>query len=207
MKAPRTSTGLAVTGVVLAGGQGARCGGADKGFLRLHGQPLIEHALRHLAPQVHSLLISANRHHERYARYRHPVLTDEHARFAGPMAGVLTALQHTRTEWLQCVPVDAARLPSNLVQRLHAAAMQAGARAAVAHDGMSIIPVACLIHRDLAHDLRNAFDNGQRSLRDWLRRHAAVECRFDEHPRRYWSVNTLDELATLNQDATLRDPA
>jgi molybdenum cofactor guanylyltransferase len=58
-----------LTGLVLAGGQGSRMGGVDKGLQLLHNQPLALHAAQRLAPQVGPLLISANRHHSHYAAW------------------------------------------------------------------------------------------------------------------------------------------
>lgn len=48
--APMTSS-LEITAVVLAGGQGRRMEGADKGLLQFRDRPLIEHALAPLRPQ------------------------------------------------------------------------------------------------------------------------------------------------------------
>ena len=56
-----------VTGLLLAGGRGLRMGGADKGLLEHHGRTLAEAVLQRLAPQVGTVLISANRNLERYA--------------------------------------------------------------------------------------------------------------------------------------------
>ncbi|WP_253272426.1 NTP transferase domain-containing protein, partial [Chromobacterium subtsugae] len=52
-----------VSGLILAGGQGMRMGGQDKGWLELAGAPLIELTLARLRPQLANgeLLISANR--------------------------------------------------------------------------------------------------------------------------------------------------
>ena len=58
---------IAITGVILAGGRAERMGRRDKGLLPLAGEPLIAHGVRRLRPQVAELLISANRHQERYA--------------------------------------------------------------------------------------------------------------------------------------------
>ena len=49
----------AITGVVLAGGQGRRMGGVDKGLVELDGRPLVAWVLERLAPQVGSVLINA----------------------------------------------------------------------------------------------------------------------------------------------------
>ena len=59
----------ALAGLVLAGGQGSRMGGRDKGLVQLRGEPLAGHAARRLAPQVGRLIISANRNADSYARY------------------------------------------------------------------------------------------------------------------------------------------
>jgi len=41
-----------VTGIVLAGGQGRRMGGVDKGLVELAGRPMVAHVIERLAPQV-----------------------------------------------------------------------------------------------------------------------------------------------------------
>ncbi|MCC6212287.1 MAG: NTP transferase domain-containing protein, partial [Burkholderiales bacterium] len=53
-----------VTGIVLAGGQGRRMGGVDKGLQLLHGKSMVEHVLARLAPQVDEILINANQNLE-----------------------------------------------------------------------------------------------------------------------------------------------
>lgn len=95
-----------VAAVILAGGQGRRMGGADKGLLDYRGRPLVEWVLDALAPQVAEILISANRNLDRYARYGRRVLPDALPDFPGPLAGVLAALDAVDTEWLLAVPCD-----------------------------------------------------------------------------------------------------
>ena len=58
----------ALAGLVLAGGQGSRMGGRDKGWSSC-GRAAGGHAARWLAPQVGRLIISANRNADSYARY------------------------------------------------------------------------------------------------------------------------------------------
>ena len=47
-----------------------------KGLVELAGRPLVEHVLDALRPQVGTLVISANRHLDRYAAYGHQVVSD-----------------------------------------------------------------------------------------------------------------------------------
>ena len=49
-----------ITGVILAGGQGRRMGGVDKGLQNLNGRPLVQWVLARLTPQVDTVLINAN---------------------------------------------------------------------------------------------------------------------------------------------------
>ncbi len=45
-----------VSGVILAGGLARRMGGEDKGLVDFQGQPLINHVIKRLLPQVDQLL-------------------------------------------------------------------------------------------------------------------------------------------------------
>ena len=116
-----------ITGLILAGGQGRRLGGVDKGLQLFAGQPLVQHALRRLAPQVGRVMISANRNLEAYRQMGVPVWPDppELQGYQGPLAGVLAGLQACDTAYLVTIPCDCPRFPSDLVQRLSAAIGQA----------------------------------------------------------------------------------
>ena len=81
-----------VTGVVLAGGRATRMGGQDKGLINLNGQPLFEHVMSKLAPQVGSMVISANRNIEIYQSVEVNVLSDTLPDYPGPLAGILSAI-------------------------------------------------------------------------------------------------------------------
>ena len=77
--------------MILAGGRGTRMGGADKGLLELAGRPLVAHLLEALRPQVATVLISANRNTEVYARFGATVVPDPWPDFRGPLAGIAAA--------------------------------------------------------------------------------------------------------------------
>ncbi len=72
-----------VTGMVLAGGQGRRMGGVDKGLQPLHGKPMVAAVLARLAPQVEEILINANQNLADYARFGYRVVPDAIGGFAG----------------------------------------------------------------------------------------------------------------------------
>src|SRR5574339_257018 len=82
-----------VTGLVLAGGQGRRMGGVDKGLQPLRGKPMAQWAIERLAPQVDELLVNCNQNLEAYARFGLRLVPDEIRGFAGPLAGLHAALR------------------------------------------------------------------------------------------------------------------
>ena len=47
--------------IILAGGEGKRAGGSDKGLLLYKEKPLIEHVINTIKFQVDDIVISANR--------------------------------------------------------------------------------------------------------------------------------------------------
>jgi molybdopterin-guanine dinucleotide biosynthesis protein A len=168
-----------VTGLILAGGQGSRLGGQDKGLVAWQGRPLISHALERLAPQVDQLLISANRNRDAYAAFGWPVLADAVAGFAGPLAGILAGLHASRTPWLAVVPCDAPRLPVDLVARLLAEAITHNAPAAVAATVGRHQPTFCLCRRQLAPDLAAWLARDEHKLGAWLAHIGAIPVDFD----------------------------
>lgn len=125
-----SSTGIApaqITGVVLAGGRGARMGGVDKGLQLFNGVPLALHALRRLQAQVGTTLLNANRNIDDYRAFGVPVFPDTVPDYAGPLAGFVSALEHCTTTYLVTVPCDSPLFPTDLVARLASALTQAQA--------------------------------------------------------------------------------
>jgi molybdenum cofactor guanylyltransferase len=187
-----------ITGLILAGGQGARVGGADKGLLELHGLPLVEHALGRLAPQVSSVMISANRNLDRYRALVPRVLSDAPGGtelFRGPLAGIHVGLAHAPTAWVAVVPCDAPQLPRTLVARLADAVNSRGALAACARAGGRLQSVFCLLHASLVPSLAAYIERGGRAVHPWLAEVGTVAVDFDDSAG-FRNINTADALAS-----------
>ncbi len=187
-----------VTGVVLAGGQGSRMGGVDKGLQEFRGKPMAAHAIERLAPQVDELLINANRNPEAYARFGHRVIADEIEGFAGPLAGFERGLAHASGDLVVTVPCDSPFLPPDLVARLRAALDDAHADVAVAKTGDQAHPVFCLLRRSLHGSLRDFLAGGQRKIDRWYATHKVVEVPFDDEADAFLNINTREELEGLS---------
>ena len=186
-----------VTGVILAGGQGSRMGGVDKGLQPFRGRPMVAHVIDRLAPQVAELLINANRNAEAYGGFGYRVIADEIEGFAGPLAGFERGLAHASGELVVTVPCDSPFLPADLVQRLRGALLSAGAQLAVAKTGDQAHPVFSLMRRDVHESLRAFLSSGQRKIDKWYAALKVVEVAFDDEPGAFLNINTREELAGL----------
>lgn len=191
-----------ITGLVLAGGRGARMGGADKGLQPLHGVPLALHALRRLAPQVGSCLVSANRNLPTYASFGVPVVSDALPDHPGPLGGLLAGLQAAGTDWLLTVPCDTPAFPLDLAERMTMQAMLDGADIVLAasrtpEGGLQRQPVFCLLRRTLEPALAGFVQAGGRGLSHWAATLGAAVAAFDT-PEAFTNANSLEELQRLH---------
>lgn len=184
-----------VTGIVLAGGQGRRMGGVDKGLVLLDGKPMIAHVLARLAPQVGSILINANQNHDRYAAFGAPVVPDAIGGFAGPLAGLHAGMTQAATSLVVTVPCDSPFLPADLVQRLATGMAANGAELAVARTFDQPHPVFALVRRDVLPHLAAFLAGGGRKIDAWYATLRIVEVAFDDEADAFRNINTRDELA------------
>lgn len=180
-----------VTGLVLAGGQGQRMGGQDKGLLTVAGRPLVAHVVSRLFLQVADVLISANRNHASYAELGPRVVSDILPDYPGPLAGILAGLKEARTPWVLVVPCDSPFLPDDLAMRLHSASEDpASIRMVETPDGDQ--PVFALIPRSLASALEEFLAAGERRILAWYGQHRLCRVKYlDELP--FMNVNTPDD--------------
>ena len=184
-----------VTGVVLAGGQGRRMGGVDKGLVPFRGASMAAHAIARLAPQVGAILVNANQNAEAYAALGHRVVPDAVGGFAGPLAGLHAGLSAATTPFVATVPCDSPFLPPDLVERLAAALERANADVAVARTLDQPHPVFALVRTSVRPHLEAFLAGGGRKIDAWYATLAAVEVPFDDEADAFRNINTRDELA------------
>ena len=191
-----------ITGLILAGGRGSRMGGVDKGLQNFQGAPLALHALMRLAPQVGALMVNANRNLGAYEALEVPVWPDSTPDFAGPLAGMLTGLEHCETPWMATVPCDSPLFPLDFVERLAAAAAGHQAEIAMvrAPEGsdtqLRAQPVFCLMHMDVAEGLAQFLQRGVRKIDEFTATRRTVMVDFED-AHAFRNANTLAELQAL----------
>lgn len=207
MAAPAPTISRAdITGIVLAGGLGRRMSedgsGVDKGLQPFRGRPMVEHVVERLAPQVHGLLINANRNVERYRAFGWPVVCDSIEGFAGPLAGLHAGMTQATTRWVLTVPCDSPFLPLDLASRLCAAIDAPVAQdgkaeptpeLAVARTGAQAHPVFALVERSLLPQLQSFLAQGKRKIDAWYAPLRTVEVDFDDEAA-FRNFNTMQEL-------------
>jgi molybdenum cofactor guanylyltransferase len=183
-----------VTGVILAGGQGRRMGGVDKGLQLFRGRPMVEWVLERLTPQVSEILINANQNLQRYASLGHRVVPDDIAGFAGPLAGLHRGMQEAGRPLVLTVPCDSPFLPADLVSRLLQGLQHEQADLAVARTGDRSHPVFCLARACLLPHLERFLTAGGRKIDAWYADLRVVEVPFDDEAEAFGNFNTLEEL-------------
>jgi len=191
-----TVTRTAITGVILAGGQGKRMGGVDKGRFEVAGRPLLEYVLEALRPQVDDILINANRNQEQYAALGCAVVNDELSGFPGPLAGVAAAMARAETPWILTVPCDAPLLPVDLAGRL-AQAARPDSEVIIAHDGERDQRLFALWRRDLLASLRAFLAGGGHAVHRWLHGHTLARADFSDCPQAFTNVNSPEQAAAI----------
>ncbi|UOD50982.1 molybdenum cofactor guanylyltransferase MobA [Orrella daihaiensis] len=186
-------TSLNYSALILAGGQGQRMGGQDKGWVRWRGTPLIEHALDRVRQQTVApaeVLISANRSIDQYALTGARVVRDVRPGFAGPLAGIEAGLLNAKYEWVLVTTCDMPLIPLNLLEKLWSGLD--GRQIAVGAVDKKLSPLTILVSRFLVKSVSAYLDSGQAAVKPWLGSMDMAVVEFEE-PESFVNINTLKE--------------
>jgi molybdopterin-guanine dinucleotide biosynthesis protein A len=84
-----------ISAFILAGGKSSRMG-TDKGLLPFRGKPMVQHVIGVLQQHFRSVSIISNA--SGYTKFGLPVVNDM-LKDKGPLGGIYTGLEQSRTEW------------------------------------------------------------------------------------------------------------
>ena len=189
-----------ISAVVLAGGKSRRMGGEDKGLVEVAGRPMVAHTIDALRPQTAEVVVNANRNAGAYRAITGcRVIADTVGDFAGPLAGMASALESSTTRLLLTAPCDSPLVTGELGPRLHAAMIRDDAEIAVAHDGERMQPVFALLTRGLLPDLLAFLAAGERKIDTWYATRHAVTADFSDILDTFLNVNTPQERDRLEE--------
>lgn len=186
-----------LTGMILAGGEGRRMGGRDKGLEPFAGLPLVGHVVKRLEGQVNELLINANRNADAYRFFADRIVEDAEGGFKGPLMGIYSGMRAAKTPWLLVVPCDSPALPDDLVARMVQGIGQHDI--AVAFDGERLHPVVALLRTSLADDLAATLAEGERKIDRWYARHNWCKVDMSDCPDAFANLNTEEEKLHLEK--------
>lgn len=186
-----------VSAIILAGGRATRMNSIDKGLAKLQQQPLVQHIIQRLAPQVDEIFINANREIAQYETFNLPILQDENPDFIGPLAGFNLGLQHCKHDYLLTTPCDSPLIPADLVSRLMQSLVKENAAIAVAKSDGHVHPVFCLMKKSVLPSLTDFIAQGNRKVSLWQKSLAYTEVLFDDCDDAFVNVNTVEELEAL----------
>ena len=190
-----------VLGVLLAGGLARRMGGGDKALRTVGGAAVLDRVIARVLPQVGTLVLNANGDPARFAPWGLPVVADTVEGFAGPLAGILAALDWAAEHApgaadVLSVPTDCPFLPPDLLARLEAARRAAGTPLACARSAGQAHPVVGLWPVALREDLRHALVvEDLRRIDRWTARHGIAHADFATDPADpFFNANTPEDL-------------
>jgi molybdenum cofactor guanylyltransferase len=201
--AANDSSPVRIGGLILAGGQGSRMGGLDKGLVTFRGHPMIASVIDRFAPQVHALAINANRSAAQYEAFGYPVVSDALTGYAGPLAGLAVGFAQAHSIFghgcshIATTPCDSPHLPTDLVAQLSAALVQERADIAVAKTESGAQPVFALYGVHLASSLDAFLATGKRKIDAWTAQHRVAHVFFEDETA-FANINTEDELRRLS---------
>lgn len=188
-------------GVLLAGGLSRRMGGGVKAFKLLGGRPILEHAMERFKPQCAQLMLNVNIQDERFVSYGLPIIPDTLPDHAGPLAGILAALEWVAVHQPDCdtvasVATDSPFLPEDLVLRLEEARSATSTPLACAQSGQQRHPPFGLWPVSIRHVLREALVlDHLRKMDDFLTRHGCAYAIWNTQPfDPFFNVNHPDDL-------------
>jgi molybdopterin-guanine dinucleotide biosynthesis protein A len=204
-----------IAGVILAGGQSSRMGGQDKAMLPFGNHRLIDHVYERLARQIDTIVLNSNGDASRLADLWASVIPDDVGGFAGPLAGVLAAMEWAAGEatpfsHVVTVAADTPFFPEDLVDTLRRSVVDAPDHIGVASSGNRLHPVFALWPVFLKADLRRWLsDDRNRRVVTWIEGHPHRVAEFPVVATQsgvpldpFFNINTPQELTTARQQWT-----
>ncbi len=155
--------------IILAGGEGKRVNGQDKGLLTYKNKTLMQHVIDRVSPQVDEIIISANRNIEEYKKYDFQVISDLAEEYRGPMAGIAAALPYCKNEWVFVVACDMPSLPLDIIKRLTTGIDDSDDNDIVIVESEQRLQLVFLMRKKLQPSITRSLDENQLKLMLWIR--------------------------------------
>ena len=189
-----------VAGFILAGGASSRMG-RDKGLLDFEGDPLIVHTARLIEPLVAQVTVVGSP--RRYAKLGLRVIADDVQAQSrpdksghGPLAGIVTALDATRSPWNLILACDMPYLSAEWLGWVLSRALRSRADAVIPRTERGLEPLAAVYRQECGAKLAAVLARGVRKVSE-----AIAELRVEHVYPREWSRIDPRGLVLKNMNA------
>jgi len=175
-----------IVGVILAGGLARRMGGGDKSMLKLGGRRILDYVIESAQNQLDTVIINANGDPDRFAEFNLPVQADIVPDFAGPLAGVVSAMawvtqNQPNATHIITLAADTPFFPADYVKRMLELMQLKHQRLACASYQGRTQPVFGLWPVDLFDDLYKALvEDDMRKVDRFTTPYGVADVPFDE---------------------------
>jgi molybdopterin-guanine dinucleotide biosynthesis protein A len=199
--AENPSVAAELTGFVLAGGRSSRMG-TDKAALLLNGNTLLQHAIQ-IVGSVTRGPVSILGSRQLYGLYGQ-VIEDLYPG-CGPLAGIHSALSHSRTRFNLIIAVDTPFLSSEFLRHMATRAVETGAAVTVPEIGGYIQPLCAVYSRDFLPIAENALKSGAFKIVPLFPKDGtcvvteAELARFAFSPEMFDNLNTPEDMERARQ--------
>jgi molybdopterin-guanine dinucleotide biosynthesis protein A len=188
-----------ISGVILAGGQGQRMGGVDKGLMQLEQRPLVSWICQKLTNWVDKIYISCNRNMHTYEAYGE-CFSDEIDDFQGPLSGLYSAANQVRAERFLVLPCDGPLVSDACISRLIDAAKTYPF--VIAYDGDRLQPLYGVYPVGIASSIKSALDLGNRGVQRWLKSQKYHQVDLSDLAEDLLNINQPDDLLQAIEKVT-----
>jgi molybdopterin-guanine dinucleotide biosynthesis protein A len=187
-----------LAGLVLAGGEGRRLGGRDKGMVFWRSRPMAEWVFDTLSAIVQPVLVSANRSLTDYQKFAPGRVYEDTPNLygQGPLAGLLTGLKEARKLGADAVlvsPCDTPEITPDIYAHLLQTWKKNPARPVIAecegrvHPLHGVYPVTC------ASQLEGQLMGGNRRVMVFAEMVGAVRVACEDSPRAFRNRNCPED--------------
>jgi len=184
---------LKVSGIILCGGESRRMG-QDKGLMQFDGDHMVSQVAKAFSG-ADELLLNCNQNEDQYQSLGFETFPDqapgEIEASAGPLLGVLSAMNVAKNDWLLFSPCDTPKLPHDFLETMAQHASDQLAFACVVFDGQRRQPLHALIHKKYKESLMMYLLSGRRRTGEWINSLNPIEVNYSKQARCFYNFNSM----------------
>lgn len=177
------------TGIILAGGESSRMG-EEKGFLKIGVKTYTELLIETLQNYFDDVIIISN--DSEYEQFGVPIYQDV-VKDKGPLAGILTGLKHSNTDYNFFTPCDSPYLEGKLIEKLINKVDNYDAIIPTYEN--KVFPLTAIYNKNCISQLEDALDNNRLKVKLEIERLYHHFVKFDnDYEKSFINFNTPEDI-------------